>query len=109
MARAADRQGGPGTVLAHYREMLAFRKKHKALASGSIRFVGKDEDVLAFVREEGGERLLCLFNFGREQKSWKRPARIGDLKALDMPGYPAMSDGRQIALAPLGAAMLRIG
>ncbi len=61
------------------------------------------------MREEGGERLLCLFNFGREQKSWKRPARIGDLKALDMPGYAAMSDGRQIALAPLGAAVLRIG
>ncbi|MFH1797423.1 MAG: alpha-glucosidase family protein [Pseudomonadota bacterium] len=108
MARAADRQGGTGTVLAHYREMLAFRKKHKALASGSIRFVGKDKDVLAFEREEGDERLLCLFNFGREEQSWKLPTKLGRAYALDLPGLAVKSDGQHFALAPLGAAVLRI-
>jgi alpha-glucosidase len=105
LARAADTQGAPGTVLAHYREMLAFRKAHRALVEGTIRFVGKDENVLAFIREVDGGRLLCLFNFARDAATWKVPRRLEGLRSLDPPGSAALYGKRHIDLPPLGAAI----
>ncbi len=53
------------SVLAAYRAALAFRKAHPALVEGSMRFLDAPDGMLAFVREGGGERLLCQFNLSR--------------------------------------------
>src|SRR5690606_3385773 len=50
------------SVLAHYRAVLALRRAHPALVSGTIRLLEAEGDVLAFIREGGGEKLLCVFN-----------------------------------------------
>jgi alpha-glucosidase len=70
-ARAADVQGRDvGSILHHYREMLALRKASRALRAGSIAFLdGTDPEVLVFVREAEGERLQCAFNFGAAEAS----------------------------------------
>jgi alpha-glucosidase len=102
--RAADTQGAD-SVLAHYRATLAFRKTQRALIDGSIRFIGEDTEVLAFVREEGNERLLCVFNFGRKPVSWPIPDEFASLGLLDLPGSAAIHADGLIELAPLAAAL----
>jgi alpha-glucosidase len=89
---ALDRQAhDPASILAAYRGAIADRKAHPALATGSLTFLASgDEDILAFVREGGGERLLCLFNFAREARRWT-------------------GEGANVDLPPLGYARIPLG
>ena len=107
LALAADRQGEPGTMLAHYRDTLAFRRARPALSAGSIRFVGEDEDVLAFEREKDGERLLCLFNFARGERNFGLAGKT-DGKLVEMPGHVPTLEAGRVTLQGLGAAMVRL-
>ncbi len=82
----STRRKPPDSVLAHYRAMLAFRKTQPALVDGSIRFIGDDPEVLAFVREAGNERLLCVFNFGREASPGSGRMQFANVaETLDLP------------------------
>ena len=54
------------SVLSRYRALLAMRKRHPALIAGSIEFLETPQDLLAFVRADTTERLLCVFNFADE-------------------------------------------
>ncbi len=51
-------------LLAYYKEIVAMRKAHPALRTGSFRTVLADDaqDVFAFVREGGGEQVLVALN-----------------------------------------------
>jgi alpha-glucosidase len=56
-----DRQETWDTALfAAYRELIALRRSSPALARGGIRYAAVGEDAIAYLREHGGERLLCL-------------------------------------------------
>ena len=51
---AVDRQEGvAGSVLSHYRQMLAFRKAHGALIDGDLEFLATNQDLLVFTRSKG--------------------------------------------------------
>jgi alpha-glucosidase len=68
LTRAVDKEAPePTSVLTRYRQLLAFRKANPELRDGTISFFDAPEDVLAFVRE-GKRNILCLFNFGREER-----------------------------------------
>ena len=43
-----------------YRRLISLRRSHEALARGGLRYAFVDEDVIAYLRETPGERLLCL-------------------------------------------------
>jgi alpha-glucosidase len=103
-AQAADTQGSD-SVLAHYRAMLAFRKAQRALVDGSIQFIGNDPEVLAFVREEGNERLLCLFNFGRHETLFQLPENMALAPLADIPGSDASFRGQVIKMGSLGTVV----
>lgn len=113
--RAVDVQNGEGgSVLAVYRSILALRKRHPALIGGSIRFLDVEGDVLAFVREQGDERLLCVFNFAGEPASWTLPAEIRDVEitalAADVAGvFGGVLEEIALALPPVGCFVGRIG
>ena len=47
-------------LLAEYRRLIALRRSSPALGRGGLRHVYVDEDVVAYLREADGERLLCL-------------------------------------------------
>ena len=109
-ARAVDVQDGEErSVLAAYRSVLAMRRRHPALVGGSIRFLDAEGDVLAFVREADGERLLCAFNFAGEAAAWAIPPGLGDVEALDLAvdAVGAM-EGASLALPALGSFLARI-
>ncbi|MBN9027706.1 beta-galactosidase BglA [Kaistia sp. MMO-174] len=85
IARAVNRETTDrASVLAHYRKLIAFRHAHPALRDGSIAFVDSPDDVLAFVREGGGEKILCVFNLAAKGASFKLPS---DLKVTPLEGH----------------------
>jgi alpha-glucosidase len=47
-------------LLGEYRRLIALRRSSPALARGGIRFAFVDDEVIVYLRETGGERLLCL-------------------------------------------------
>ncbi|TJV76322.1 MAG: DUF3459 domain-containing protein, partial [Mesorhizobium sp.] len=100
--------GEAKSVLASYRAMLALRRQHAALVQGSIRFLDAEGDVLAFVREGGGEKLLCLFNFAEEPAKWPLPQGIDVAETIDL-GAGAALRGKILSLPPLGCFLGRAG
>ncbi|MES0035907.1 alpha-glucosidase family protein [Mesorhizobium sp. M0046] len=109
-ARAVDVQYGEQTsVLASYRAMLALRKQHPALVRGSIRFLDAEGDVLAFVREGGDEKLLCVFNFADELADWQLPPDLDAIEPIDLGDADGVLQERTLSLSPLGCFLGRIG
>jgi alpha-glucosidase len=47
-------------LLATYVRLIALRRGSDALARGGLRHVAVGEDAIAYLREHGDERLLCL-------------------------------------------------
>src|SRR3712207_4149667 len=55
-----------GSLLNWTRRMLAIRRNHRALARGTLRFLyPSNRKVLAYLREHGEERILCVANLSR--------------------------------------------
>lgn len=56
-------------VFAHTQAMLGLRREHPALRSGSLHHIEVAKDHYAFVRENGNDRVLVVFNStGREEQ-----------------------------------------
>ena len=97
---AADAQEhDPDSVLQHYRRTLAFRRAEDVLRDGTMRFVDSNQDLLSFVREKDGKRLLFVFNLTRERANFA-PADQRIARVIAWPGFsPVYADG-EIHLAP---------
>ena len=106
LARALSTQAGiAGSVLEHYRAMLAFRHAQAALMTGRTCFIDLPEPVLAFWRGTGAEALLCLFNLS------PRPVQL-DLEgstALTGPNQSATLTTDRLTLGGSGYAFARAG
>jgi alpha-glucosidase len=109
LARAVDLQEqDPHSVLNFYRALIAFRKRHPALAKGSLAMVGAPEGVLAFTRSGEGETLLCVFNMSEQQVIMQLPADTAAPHGIDAPGSVADPVGGSLSLAPFGAYIGRL-
>ncbi|WP_114010229.1 alpha-glucosidase [Cohaesibacter intestini] len=64
----AQMEARNGSLLHHYRQMLAFRKQHVALIKGDLLFVNTEGNVLTFMRELGEDRVFCAFNLVGEMQ-----------------------------------------
>ena len=61
---AAAQEKDPHSVLHWYRRLAALRRAHPALIGGAYReLFAESEEIYAFVRGNGGERLVTLANF----------------------------------------------
>ena len=58
----------PTSFLNWFRRMIIVRKQNsQVLGRGSIRFLkSEDKQILAFIREYQGQRMLCVYNLGRK-------------------------------------------
>lgn len=102
-AQAAD----PDSVLAFSRALIAFRKATPALVTGEIEMITTPDPVLAFIREEGSQRIACVFNMGAA------PAIFADERlASAEPAGPAAGesrlDGAALHLGPHATVFLRL-
>jgi alpha-glucosidase len=62
---SAERQAGdPGSMLAHYRAALAFRRAHSALRDGAQEGMRVAGDAVSFLRTGASEAIFCAFNLG---------------------------------------------
>jgi alpha-glucosidase len=106
---SVDAQEKDGTsVLAHYRETLAFRKSHPALIDGEMEFLSTNEDVLAFTRSRGDDRLLFVFNLRRGPQEMVLPKGHKGHDVLAMPGLAGTLDAGEIRLGPLDGICVRL-
>ena len=104
VALAVNRQtGDAGSIHSHYRRLIALRNAHAALRGGAIALVDAPDDVLAFVREGGGEQIVCLFNFAAVEVAVDLPAGTAVTSLGADAGSDLDPDGRTVRLAP-GAA-----
>ena len=98
-----------GSMLNHYRETLAFRKSHPSLVDGPMTFLETNGDLLAFIRGEGEERFLFIFNLDREPAEWTPPSDIAVSEVVRLHGFaPAWQDGT-VRLTGLDAFCARLG
>ena len=58
----ASQTGDPQSLLSHYRNWIAARKRSDALSKGTITPIDSDGRVLAFIRESANERVLVVHN-----------------------------------------------
>lgn len=71
-ARAVSRQiAAQDSVLAAYRNTLAFRKSRPELRWGEARFLDLPEPILGLRREKDGAGLTCLFNLSKTPATLK--------------------------------------
>ncbi|MEP7222192.1 MAG: alpha-glucosidase family protein [Novosphingobium sp.] len=98
LARAVSVQSGdPVSVLALTRQMLALRRAHPALRTGSFELLHADDAVLAFRRSEEDDVLTCVFNLSPDEVVL--PAgrldggiviSVNDGTVVRLPGYGAV-------------------
>jgi len=69
----STQQGDPASMLAFYRDMIAFRKMHPALAKGDFSFVQAGDGLLSFIRGHDGKQVFCAFNLTSEEKQIRLP------------------------------------
>lgn len=62
----AEQAGDPDSNLSFARAMLARRRGSNALRLGTQTLLDAPLPVIAFLREQGEEKLLCVFNLGTE-------------------------------------------
>lgn len=98
-ALAVDQQETDSTALLHhYRQTIALRHAHPALAKGLQTGMRATGDLLSFVRQYGDEQLFCAFNLGETPQEVLMPAG----------GWKNAAGSVQGAVAP-GEGAVRLG
>ena len=100
----ASQSGVEGSVLEHYRSMLAYRKASLPLRTGKTSFFDLPEPLLAFTRAVEGESLLCVFNLSPEANT----VTVEGAAAPVGPSLGAALDGITLTLEPNAAAFMPI-
>ncbi|REL27975.1 alpha-glucosidase [Thalassotalea euphylliae] len=110
LASAVDaQQGVENSMLTHYQQFMAWRKQQPELLYGDIEFIQADAQLLAFIREYEGQKVLAIFNFSNETVSFSHQS-LQPLASMTGHGFAqANVDNEQVTLAGFGAAFYRQG
>jgi alpha-glucosidase len=110
-ALAADRQlADPDSLFHHYRRLLAWRRGVPALIHGNMQLLPVHAQVLAFVREHAGERVLCAFNLSAQAATLALDAGMAVPETLDGSGCTGarVNDGTVLVFDPWGVLFARL-
>ena len=108
-ALAVDRQeADPGSMLQAARRLLHWRRTQPALVHGELMLLPVHEQVLAFVREHQGERVLCAFNLSAQPAELALPAGLALAQQLDSGIGGAQPVGAALQFAPWGVLHARL-
>ncbi len=98
MAKSALTQSAKDdSIHAQFKRFMAFRKQFDALVHGDISFLTWDHEGLAFVREQGGQRILCVFNLSQEKAKFTVPEKW-TVDALNDHGFRFEFNGKSVEL-----------
>lgn len=82
-----------GSVLNHYRQLIAWRKQQPLLLEGDIAFIEASDDILAFYRSDATQKLLAVFNFSDSSHHWSLPESGGQLVQASSVEQLLITDG----------------
>jgi alpha-glucosidase len=100
-AFAVDQQAGdPQSTLHYARDLLALRRQLPALVAGDITLLDTPDEVLAFVRGEGADAVLCAFNLGETAQEWNAPAEFAGALLLASESAVGTAGEPPMVLAP---------
>jgi alpha-glucosidase len=107
---AVDRQqADAGSLLHHYRQLLAWRRTLPSLLHGDMQLLPEHAQVLAYVRSHGNERVLCAFNLSDQAAALALPAETTVSAVLEDSGARgAMVAGRHLQFEPFGVLFARM-
>ncbi|MEA2289710.1 MAG: alpha-glucosidase [Solirubrobacteraceae bacterium] len=102
----------PGSTLSLTRRLAALRAATPALQMGAQRSLDAGRDVLAWLREDDGERLLAAVNFAGEPVDAELPSELRGRARLVISTDADRADGDvdlgALSLAPSEAVLLRL-
>ena len=111
-ATSPTRPADPASLLALYRRLIAARRASPALRRGTHRSLfGVAPEVLAWVREAAGERVLVLLNVGDEARACDLralPGATGEVVVGTGDARRARSRSTDLVLEPLEGFALRL-
>ena len=107
---AADRQqGASGSLLSFYTQLLHWRRTQPALVKGSMSLLPAHAQVLAFVREYEGQRVLCAFNFSDQSTTLPLLSELADAANLTESSLGgARFEGGSLRFEPWGGLFARL-
>jgi alpha-glucosidase len=77
-------QADEKSLLNYYTQLLTWRRGVPALIKGNMQMLPKDPQVLAFVREHLGAKVLCIFNFSSTAAVFELSKELAS--AVELPG-----------------------
>ncbi|MEX8520534.1 MAG: alpha-glucosidase family protein [Leptothrix sp. (in: b-proteobacteria)] len=109
-ALAADRQSAAAdSLFHHYQQLLRWRRGVPALIHGDMQLLPAHPQVLAYVREHAGERVLCAFNLSEQLARLDLDAehRVAAVLA-DSGASGAALQGASVSFQPWGVLFARL-
>lgn len=103
---AADIQAqDPDSILNSVKQLIAWRKSQPALVNGKMKLLNTEGDVLAFVRRNREQTLLCVHNVGSQNISFMLDRPTMDAIGLDEKTLreTGLEIGATITLGPGGS------
>jgi alpha-glucosidase len=98
-----QQQVDAGSLLNYYTQLLMWRRGVPALIKGSMQLLPTHPQVLAFVREHLGSKVLCVFNFSAHATSFDLPKDFGGVVAKLGSGLEGgRLQGNAVQLSPWG-------
>jgi alpha-glucosidase len=89
----------PDSVLRRYQSFLRWRQQNRALREGSMTLLPPHDQVVAFERQLGEERVLCVFNLSNEEARYEADFDV-DVRAIEGHGFLGRWDQAEVVLAP---------
>ncbi len=95
----------PSSLLNWMRRMIAIRRGHRAFGRGSLTFIyPRNRRVLAYLREFGEERILCVANLSRSAQAVELElGHFRGLAPLELSGqsvFPVIGQGSYVLTLP---------
>jgi alpha-glucosidase len=91
--------GMPDSVLRRYQSFLRWRNGIPALKAGSMTLLPAHDQVVAFERQLGDERVLCVFNLSHTEARYEAAFDV-DVRDLDGHGFTGVWDQAEVVLQP---------
>lgn len=105
----SEQDKDPQSLLNFYRGLLAWRKGQEVLLHGDQVLLPVHQQVMAFVREHEGKKVLCAFNFSDSAATLDLPAPFKSASMLPIPGLGGGSvSGENIHLETYSALLLAL-
>jgi alpha-glucosidase len=100
----------PASMLSLTWRLIELRRAHPALSVGRYAALGRDGDVIAYLREHESERFAVVLNLGAEQRRFTLPDGVAGAIALStLDGREGEAAGGTIDLRGNEGLLIRLG